>query len=201
MCFYMCIPKRKIFCFFMVASFFASRADAAWNLPSVRISGGECILRDRRIDETKLMLRFFDFSAQTAQAAHLLQNALGSCGMNVQFVIPSGYRLKTLTHRVQLRAHKGKQTEFAMTAVVEILGRRLSQSGRVPVSAAIDGRLLLYKAHDIESISECASVEQRVEVNADWQLELKSFYDPAPALVDLSGADDGIDLWLEIQRC
>lgn len=185
----------------MAALFFSTSADAAWDLPSVRVSGSECVLRDRRIDETKLMLRFFDFSAQTSRAAHLLQNAHGSCGMNVQFVIPAGFRLKILTHRVQLRAQKGAQTEFAMTAVVEILGRRLSQTGRIPANAANDGRLLLYKSFDVESISECTNVEQRIEVNAAWQLELKSNYDPQPASVDLSGADDGIDLWLDIQRC
>ncbi|MEY3902758.1 MAG: hypothetical protein RL189_2064 [Pseudomonadota bacterium] len=197
----MFILKRKIFYFLMTVFFSASSADAAWDLSSVRVSGGECVLRDRRIDETKLMLRFFDFSSQTAGDAHLLQNAQASCGMSVQFVIPSGHRLKTLTHRVQLRAHKGIKTEFAMNAAVEILGRRLSQVGRIPRSAAIDGRLLLYKSFEIENISECANVEQRIEVKADWKLELKSLYDPQPAHIDLSGTDEGIDLWVEVQRC
>lgn len=185
----------------LILHFTSVNCFAEWDLSTVRTTGGDCVVRERQIDETKLTLRFFDFVLRYAGDNPGAGTAREQCSINVQFRVPARHRLKTLTHRILFRTKKDPFLDFKMSADVSIAGTSFHQLGHLPYGSEFDGRLLLYKSFNVSSLLPCENFDQHLDVTSQWIFEMNSRNNPHAAFADLTGEQEWADLWLETESC
>lgn len=176
-------------------------AAADWNADAPRILAGNCVVSQSRIDETKLTINFFDFGVSLDGGAVSAVSESTSCSFNVEFRVPPNHRLKNLSQRIFSRAEKDSNSELSLSASVSFHDNEYHQSGTLLRGSAFNGRLLLYKSFDVRQVVECSPAEQRLQIRSDMELRVQADAFAGNVSVNVGGSQEGIDLWLDLERC
>ncbi|NBW80619.1 hypothetical protein EBR21_02590 [bacterium] len=178
-----------------------SSARAEWNTSTIQVTGGNCLIRETRIDDTKLTLLFDDFTARLDSRLSTPSNVRETCETSVVFRLPANRRLKTLSHRVIASAEKDQLSEVTLRASVEMAGGVFSSLGRLPLYSVYSGRLLLYKSFDLARSSGCSEQERQIKVKASWILQIDAVPGDVSSGIGLTGEDQRVDLWVDTESC
>jgi hypothetical protein len=176
-------------------------ADADWNSDALRILSGNCVVSQSRIDETKLTINFFDFgvSLDGGEMYPVAESTL--CSFNVEFRVPPFHKLKVLSQRILSRAEKDSNSELSLSVSLSLQNQEYHQLGRLLRGSAFNGRLLLYKSFDVRQVVECLPTEQKIQVRSDMELRVETEAPGSKVSVNVGGSQEGIDLWLDLERC
>jgi hypothetical protein len=187
--------------FFVGLAWPPGSARAEWSSATVHVTGGNCFIRETRVDDTKLTLVFDDFAARIMMRLLAPMKVIENCESSVVFRLPANRRLKTLSHRVIAVAEKDQLSEVSLHASVEMVGGVFKNLGRLPLSSVYSGRLLLYKSFDLHQWSRCLAEEQQIIVKASWMLQIDAGPGEVSSEIGITGEDQRADLWLDTEAC
>lgn len=186
---------------FLMFAGFDLVAKGEWSSSTVQVTGGNCLVRETRVDETKLTFIFDDFAARSNSGSILPVRVVESCEASVVFRLPPYQKLKTLSHRVIAFAEKVQSSEISLLGSVEILGENFKSNGRLPSGSIFSGRVLLYRSFDLGALAQCQPHDQQVTVKASWLLQILADEGEDSSHIDLTGAEQRVDLWVDTEPC
>jgi hypothetical protein len=181
--------------------FYTHSAYAEWRPDSIQVSGGDCVVRESKVDETKITILFYDFLLSLRGQSGRQASENLSCSFDVEFRIPANHRLKNLSNRIFVKAEKDKHSALSLDAAVAMNGTQFSQTGKLLMGNGFSGRLLLYKSFDVKDAADCSPADQYIHLRTDLSFGLEIEPDSRGAMIDMSGETEWIDLWLDVERC
>lgn len=176
-------------------------ARAEWKPESIRVSGGDCLVRESKVDESKFTILFFDFSVRLDGPSVIRATEAATCAFDVQFRIPPAHRLRNLSSRIFVTADKDNLSGVYLNAVISLNDAEFRQTGGLIAGSTFAGRTLLYKSFDARSVAGCLPVEQNLSLHMEIGFSAETEPGSRGALIDMTGQQDWIDLWLDVEAC